>query len=95
MKKEFDTADIISVGCVYMPPENSPYACWKSTNYFEDLADEINMYANSSVFLCGDFNAQTKNLDDMLPEVSGSDGPFNYVASRNLLSDTYIGARKK
>ena len=27
MKKEFDNADIISIGCVYMPPENSPYAC--------------------------------------------------------------------
>ena len=57
----------IYVGCVYIPPQNSEYA---NTNDIDMLLEDmIDLNANENLFLlCGDFNAHTNILNDILTQ---------------------------
>ena len=82
------------IACVYFPPDNSPYARNNICNYFEELQDEISMHIGSPILLCGDFNARTQCLDDVLPDIPGSDGKAFSAISPNITADIDVGPRR-
>ena len=59
------------IGCVYIPPEKSPYF---SRNAFEEIETELvvfNINGNYSFCLCGDFNSRTGSLLDYIKQDNG------------------------
>ena len=79
----------IHILLVFISPQiiQHNYARNNICDYFQELQDEINMHIGSPISLCGDFNAQTQCLEDVLPELDGE--TFSAI-SPNITADIQV-----
>ena len=65
-KKDFGYRDDVYIGFVYFPPEYSSREKKLDLDHFKHLEDVTRKIDSEHIIIMGDFNARTKNLDDVL-----------------------------
>ena len=81
------------IGCVYFSPNESTYihTTNERTDYFNILSEEISARSErNDIFICGDFNARTGQLDDQPNQISGSNGPLETLCEDSSSYSTEI-----
>ena len=65
-RQHFKLKEDLFVCVVYIPPENSSREIRLKKEHFNTLIDTVIKIKSDNIILIGDFNARTKNLDDVI-----------------------------
>ena len=93
---DWETDKIIS--CAYFSPIDSSYI--QSTNvrtdYFNILTEQVNKFTNNEdIFICGDLNARTGQLNDFLDQIPGTDGGLSYFENYDMSTENVNMVQKR
>ncbi len=86
------------IACVYFSPIHSSYihSTNARTDYFNILVEQITKFASDrDIFICGDLNSRTAQLDDFQEAIPGTDGELSYLANydTSLQNEHNVGKR--
>ena len=65
-KNYFNFDDDVYIGMIYFPPENSSREKRIKVDHFKKLLEKVYQITSNNTVLIGDFNARTKDLDDVI-----------------------------
>ncbi len=85
------------IGCAYFSHIDSSYihSTNTRTDYSNILAEQVDKFNDGEdIFLCGDLNSRTGQLQDFTDQITGNDGRLSYLVDHEQ-SDNNVNIQKR